>query len=1322
MAYLIEEAINDCALADRHRLRRLLEKINRFQSGSRDYRQGIAELEKLIRKSIALVQSRAAMIPDEIRLPDSLPVSERAHEIVGLIKNHQIVVVAGETGSGKTTQLPKLCLLAGLGRAGMIGHTQPRRLAAVSVANRIAEELNSEPGQGVGYQIRFDDHTADVTYLKLMTDGILLNEIQQDRFLNKYEVLIIDEAHERSLNIDFILGYLKQLLPRRPDLKLIITSATIDVDKFASHFDNAPVVSVSGRTYPVEIRYSPLAPSKEAAFDDDLQIEGIISSIREIDRIDRTHIGPADILIFLSSEKEIRESALAIRKQRFKNLEVLPLYARLRQADQLKIFQPHKGRRVILATNIAETSLTVPGIGYVIDTGLARISRYSIQSKIQRLPIERISQASARQRAGRCGRIAEGVCIRLYSEQDFASRSEFTDPEIKRTNLAAVILQMLALRLGEVADFPFLDEPETKAINDGFKLLFELGAIDAKRRLTSIGKTMARLPIDPRFARMLIAGDKYSCLKELLVIVSALSIQDPRETPADKRQAAREKHAAFDHPDSDFLSLENLWHTYENKRQEFTQSQLRKYCDQNYLSYSRMREWRETHRQLMTLCNQLRLKISASNAAYREIHSALLTGSLNQLGSRVEAAEYLGSRNRKFRLLPTSTLATRSQKWIVSSSVFETKQAYASAAAKIEPEWIESVASHLLRREWFEPHWSKKRQRVMAYEKLTLYGLTVIEKRAVPYGDIDPTVCRELFIRQGLIDQQLQVDLAFYRYNANLRKTLEKQEEKLRKQAVFIDERRLEDFYAERIPEWVIDRASLLRWYGKASRQNPDLLNMQLEDLIPIASSQQLQRDFPDRTSVHNNLLEVRYQFQPGAEKDGATIEIPAPLMVQISTRDLDWAIPGQLRERSIQLLKTLPKSMRKLLIPIPDFVDRALADLDIERMEQDLMTVLCEQARRLKGADISKELLDANKIPDYLKIKINVVDEAGGVLCSGTDLDLLKRELSSNKQTRSAIRQKHEEERHPLELSGLTDWSLSELPECVEVGRQLKLLRFPALVDEFDSVAVKLLTHRRQALCETRRGLVRLFRLRTRQQSAELSKQFSALQRSWGLKLPPFLSGKEITEAFVFAVYCDTFKLRDTVPRNLASFELRLMACKSDLFETSSQLSALLDKVVNHHFELLRRLIHPDTSVDEIDSDIRSQLNELFAEGFLYHVPFEWLREYSRYLQAIEHRLEKSRGGHSNRELEFHRASAEQWQRLVKQVETNDGVSLNAFVEDRPTLLQVRWLIEEFRVSLFAQHLRTRMPVSAKRIQRLWDSHNADADTSLQTTPNVAG
>jgi ATP-dependent helicase HrpA len=1312
VAVSLKQAINECAVADRHHLRGLLRKIDSLESDSQEYRQGRAELEKRIRHSRSAVQARTESIPTEINLPHSLPVSERAEEIVELIKDHQVVVIAGETGSGKTTQLPKLCLRAGLGRFGMIGHTQPRRLAAVSVANRIAEELGSEPGHGVGYQIRFSDKTVRNTYLKLMTDGILLNEIQQDRFLNNYDALIIDEAHERSLNIDFILGYLKQLLPRRPDLKVIITSATIDVEKFSTHFEGAPVVSVSGRTYPVEIRYAPPAAGKDSVFDDDVQIEAILSALREIEQLDRARTGAGDVLVFFSSEKEIRETALAIRKQRFKNLEVLPLYARLRQADQLKIFQSHKGRRVILATNIAETSLTVPGIRYVIDTGLARISRYSIQSKIQRLPIERVSQASARQRAGRCGRVAEGVCIRLYSEQDFDSRPEFTDPEIKRTNLAAVILQMLALKLGEVSDFPFLDVPETKAINDGFKLLFELGAIDERRHLTSTGRTMARLPVDPRFARMLVAGAKNACLQELAIIVGALSIQDPRETPADKRQAAREKHSLFDHPESDFLSLVNLWNVYENNRQELTHSQLRKYCNRNFLSYSRMREWRETHRQLLTLCHQLGLKSGNSEAGYRDIHTALLSGSLNQLGCRVEGTEYLGSRNRRFRLLPVSSLATRPPKWIVSGTVFETRQAYSSAAARIDPEWIEGIAGHLLRREWSEPHWSKKRQRVMAYEKVTLYGLAIIERRSVPYGDVDPVVSRELFIRQGLVDQQLQIDLPFYRHNAELRETLEKQDEKLRKQAVFMDERRLEDFYEARIPDWVIDRVSLLRWYGKAARRKPELLQMRLEDLLPEDSSRKLQRDFPDRATLQNNPLEVQYQFQPGTDSDGATIEVPAPLLGQLSARDIDWVIPGQIRERSIQLLKTLPKSIRKQLIPIPDFVDRALADLESERMEQDLATVLVEQAKRLKGVQIRPDELVADKIPEYLKVKIKVVDDAGKVLDSDADLDQLKRRLSNNKQVRAAISRETRTAGHPLEVSGLQDWSIDQLPEHVEVGQQLKLLRFPALIDETESVAVKLLADRIQAQTRTRHGVVRLLRLRTRQQSVELSKQFTRRQRDWGLQLPPFLAGKDVAEAFVFAAYCQVFELRESIPRDQAAFEKRLLDCKAGLFETASQLTAALDKVITRHFGLLRRLNKAANHENRIDADVHSQLTGLFSGGFLYSVPFEWLREYPRYLQAIEHRLERAKG-HSARDFELSEALQSQWQRLTEMVPSG-SVTLNAFVEDRSILLKYRWMIEEYRVSLFAQQLRTRLPVSAKRLERLWESQVGDAGKSI--------
>lgn len=1303
MSDSLRQAISECALPDRHRLRGQLKKLNRVPRENPEYKHGLSRLEKQIRQSRALCQARADRIPREITLPDSLPVSERAEEIIELIKNHQVVVVAGETGSGKTTQLPKLCLQAGMGRAGMIGHTQPRRLAAISVANRIAEELGSELGDGVGYQIRFSDHTAEHSFLKLMTDGILLNEIQRDRFLNNYEVLIIDEAHERSLNIDFILGYLKQLLPRRPDLKLIITSATIDVDKFASQFDGAPIISVSGRTFPVEIQYAPLVNQKDFVFDDDAQIEAVLSALKEIEQHGNMQGGAEDVLVFFSSEKEIRETALAIRKQRFRGLEVLPLYARLRQADQVKIFQPHKGRRVILATNIAETSLTVPGIRYVIDTGLARISRYSVQSKIQRLPIEPVSQASARQRAGRCGRVAEGVCIRLYSEQDFKSRPEFTDPEIKRTNLAAVILQMLYLRLGDVGEFPFIDPPENKAVNDGYKLLFELGAIDERQQLTDTGRMMARLPVDPRFARMLIAGAKSSCLHEIAIIVSALSIQDPRETPADKRQAARAKHASFYNPDSDFLSLVKLWNVFESNRQEFTHSQLRKYCSRNFLSYARMREWRETHRQLLSLCHQLRLTVNRSEGTYRDIHTALLVGSLNQLGNRAEGNEYLGSRNRKFRLLPVSALTGKSPKWVVSGAIFETTQAYSSAAAKIEPEWIEGVASHLIRRAWSDPHWSKKRQRVMAYEKVSLYGLAIIERRAVPYGDIDPTVCRELFIRQGLVDQQLEVDLPFYRHNAELFKTLEKQEEKLRKQAVFIDERRMEDFYEARLPDWVVDRASLLRWYSKAARGKQDLLKMRMEDLLPADSSESLQRDFPDSAMLHNNPLEVKYQFKPGTDVDGATIEVPAPLIQQLSRKDLDWAIPGQIRERSIQLLKTLPKALRKQLIPLPDFVDRALADLDPGRQDEDLSSILCEQARRLKGVQINPELLAVADIPEYLKVKIKVIDKSGKVLESGSDLEELKRRISNDQRASATIRKEAKDARHPLEMSGLTDWTLDELPEQLEVGEQLKLLRFPALIDEVDSVAVHLLADPVKAACLSRRGITRLFMLRTRQQSKELLKQFITQQRTWGLKLPPFLAGKDVAEAFVYAVYCESFQLRNSIPRNRDGFEQRLLAGKAELFVVATQLTTVLDKLIARHFDLIRQLKLPAFQDSHTAADVSSQLQELLAEGFLYCVPYQWLREYPRYLQAIEYRLERARGQLA-RDEQLGDELDKHWQRL-QGLDRQEYATLNAFVEDRDTLSHYRWMIEEFRVSLFAQQLRTRIPASTKRLERLWES-----------------
>ncbi len=1223
-----------------------------------------------------------------------------------IIRNHQVIVVAGETGSGKTTQLPKLCLQAGLGRFGLIGHTQPRRLAAVSVANRIAEELGTEIGSGVGYQIRFNDRTGDSTFLKLMTDGILLNEIQRDRFLNNYEVLIIDEAHERSLNIDFILGFLRQLLPRRPDLKLIITSATIDVEKFAEHFGGAPIVTVSGRTYPVEIVYAPIAEqsgAKEPAYDDDLQSEAILTALREIRDLDRHRSGPGDVLIFFSSEKEIRETAVTIRKQRFRDTEVLPLYARLRQSDQLKIFQPHGGRRIILATNIAETSLTVPGIRYVIDTGLARISRYSLQSKIQRLPVEPVSQASARQRAGRCGRIAEGVCIRLYTEADFQSRPPFTDPEIKRTNLAAVILQMLFLRLGDVAEFPFIDPPETKAINDGYKLLFELGAIDEDQRLTSIGTMMARLPVDPRLARILIAGANNGCLNEVAIIVSALSIQDPREIPADKRQAAREKLAAFDHEESDFLSLVNLWRQFEAQRQDLTQSRLRKYCSKNFLSYVRMREWRETHRQLLSLCHQLQLNLNRSEGTYRDIHTAVLVGSLNQVGCRGEGTEYLGSRNRRFRLLPSSTLCSRPPKWIVSGEIFETAQAYSAAAARIEPEWIESVAGHLVRRSWSQPHWSRKKQRVMAYEKVSLYGLAIIEKRRVSYGDIDPTVCRELFIREALMDQQLESNLPFYHHNRQLRLDLEKQEEKVRKQAVYLDERRIAEFYdRENSAEWVsIGPLCCAGIERNRSRSMLHLLKMQLQDLLPDSDRESLTHNFPDRATLHNNPLAVDYQFQPGSAYDGATIEVPAPLISQLTQKDLDWAIPGQLRERSVQLLRTLPKAIRKQLIPLSDFVEQALVDLDPAQQDADLKSVLCEQARRLKGVDIRPEQLNTGEIPEYLKVKIRVTDSTGRLLESGSDLEQLKDKLSADGRVRETIRTERRNARHPLERTGMTDWQLEELPEQVEVGTQLKLVRYPALVDDQESVSVRLYEDRIGAARQTRRGLVRLYRLRTAQQSRDLGREFSRQQRVWGLRLPPLLAGKETAEAFVSAVYSECFQVRATTPRTAAGFESLLSSHKADLYQVASQLTGVLDRIIEHHYLLRQDLIRYERENTRIFNEINSQLENLLSQDFLHTVPFEWLREFPRYLQAMTCRAERALT-QKERDLQLSLQVQPYWEKLLREDRKGFG-SLNAFVEDRLNLSAFRWMIEEFRVSLFAQQLRTKVPASAKRLDRLW-------------------
>ncbi|MEX2131962.1 MAG: ATP-dependent RNA helicase HrpA [Pseudohongiellaceae bacterium] len=1233
---------------------------------------------------------RKQSLPRAIEISGSLPIREKAEQIKELLLKNQVLVVAGETGSGKTTQLPKICLQAGFGVRGLIGHTQPRRLAALSVANRIAEELGVKPGEGVGYQIRFSDKTSPSTFLKLMTDGILLNEIQNDRNLRKYEVLIIDEAHERSLNIDFILGYLRQLLPRRPDLKLIITSATIDLQKFSAHFGNAPVVTVSGRSYPVSILYKPMEENADNDTSFDPQSDAIISAVREIGRSESDAIARnGDILVFLSSEKEIRETALALRKQKLAHTEILPLYARLRQTDQEKIFKTHFGRRIILSTNIAETSLTVPGIRYVIDAGFARISRYSIQSKIQRLPIEPISKASADQRAGRCGRISEGICIRLYSESDYLGRPEYTDPEILRTNLAAVILQMLSLQLGEISDFPFLDPPSTKAINDGFSLLFELNAIDDHRQITALGRKMAGFPVDPRFARILLSAAANNCLREALIIVSGLSIQDPREGQGDKGQRGTEIQARFTHPQSGFLSLVNLWNEFEENRQTLTGSQLRRYCARNSLSFSRMLEWREVHRQLVSLCRGYGFSLNQEAADYASIHKSLVSGLLNFIACAAEKGIYLGTRSRKFQLLRNPSQPNIAAKWIVTSQIIETSFAFATIAAKIEPEWVIYEAEHLIKRSWSEPHWSKKRQQVEAFEKTTLYGLVLEDRKPVNYGPLDPDLSHEIFINEALVEQQFLSDLAFYQHNHLLLAEIAKDEDKLRKQAWLVDTRKLAEFYSARVPTEVWDRQTFITWYNQNPKRHNESLRMQRQDLMSGNEFELLQRQFPDHTNLHENKLSVSYKFEPGSDVDGAVLEVPVELLTQLNESDIDWIVPGQIRERCIFLLKSLPKPLRKIFIPVPAFVDQILPELNPD--SGTLLDALIARIGQVKGISIEKSLFSKVEVPAFLKVKLKVVGSHGEVLALGTDLNDLREQLLQSADC--VLTEAAKESRHPIEIDALRDWNFADLPEQITIGDKIKLLRYPALIDLTDSVAVRLLSERQTAMRETIKGVCRLLMFRTAQQHELLTKQFRQAEKRWGLKRPVFLV--DFNESAAMATYIDSFQIRKQIPGSRDEFDKLAGEGRSKISQCGNELASLLDRIVELHFNVRLKLKALATRSPSACKDIENQLEMLFPSEFLLSVDRTWLDEYPRYLQAVLIRLEKIvvQPDKDKMQTEMVMKFQQRWVALA-----NAGGDVN-----RSDTIIFRWMLEEYRVSLFAQQLKTSLPVSEQRLEKQW-------------------
>ncbi|WP_444914688.1 ATP-dependent RNA helicase HrpA [Microbulbifer sp. TRSA007] len=1267
---------------DRYGLRRTVKNVRRRQKEGKPVDRMLAQLEQQLQASETLVEERRRKLP-EVQWPESLPVVARREEIAEQIEKNQVVVIAGETGSGKTTQLPKICLSLGRGIYGQIGHTQPRRIAARTVANRIAEELGQPLGESVGYQVRFTDHSTEHTHVKLMTDGILLAEIQRDPLLNKYDTLIIDEAHERSLNIDFLLGYLKTILPKRPDLKLIITSATIDLEKFSRHFDDAPIIEVSGRTYPVEVHYRPAADT-----DADLN-EQVVTAVEELLHEEKSG---GDILVFMSGEREIRECAKALRDAQMAQLEVLPLYARLSLAEQAKVFHGHKGRRIVLATNVAETSITVPGIRYVIDPGTARVSRYSYRSKIQRLPIEPVSQASANQRAGRCGRVSAGVCVRLYEERDFEQRPEFTDAEILRTNLAAVILQMLQLRIGDIREFPFVDPPDPRLINDGYKLLQELQAVDEQGRVTKLGRSLSRLPLDPRLSRMLLAGAENGSARELLIIVAALAVQDPRERPAEKRQAADEKHRQWQHEQSDFLSFVQLWDAFEVQRQELSQNQLRKWCQKNFLSWLRMREWRDIHHQLRVACRDLEVKENKEPAEYEAIHRAIVVGLLGNIGARDENKEFNGCRNRRFHIFPGSGQFKKPPRWVVSAQLLETSRLFAHTVAKVEPEWILAAAQHLVKRNYFEPHFDARSGQVMAFEKVSLYGLVLVEKRRIPYGKLDPQTSREVFIRQALVEQRYRGKGRFYKHYLDLLKSLEELEAKSRRRDILVDDEVVYRFFDERIPADIVNLAGFEYWRKKAESSDTQLLFIPRDLLMQQSADHVGEAQFPNELQAGGIVYPLSYHFEPGSVDDGVSIQVPVAALHQVPAARLSWLVPGILRDKCIALVKALPKQWRKYFVPVPAAIDKALPRLRADNTP--LWQSLALELKRQTAQQLPDEVWESAEqaLEDYYRFNIQVMDEGGKLLDQDRDLALLQARY------RDRVQQGLATAGDSFEREGITRWDFGDLPETHTLNQGgLKVRAYPALVEGKDSVSLKLLDNPSEARRLTRAGICRLALLHLPEKVKYLRKELLR-GKELGLSAADLGRREEVADDILMAAVREVFWPKEELPRTEAEF-LAALENDGDLVGVAQEIGDLLVKALAQLVPLRKQIKQQkNLAVAMAVGDIQQQLAGLFYRGCLFDTPLSWLRQYGRYLKAIAMRLEKAAlDPNRDRKLQVeYQKAAEPY---LAQVEKYSPRELSAEAE----LREFRWMLEEFRVSLFAQTLKTLMPVSSKRLSKSW-------------------
>ena len=1302
---------------DQHRLRRQYQQIQDKERQGQDQTAKREQWQTALEKSVVLRSLRKQNQPHPIVDPD-LPIAERVDEISTAIRDHQVVVISGETGSGKSTQLPLICLQLGLGESGFIGHTQPRRIAARGVSARIAEQLNTRIGNLVGYKIRFGDETGPETLIKVMTDGILLAETGSDRFLDGYEVIIIDEAHERSLNIDFLMGYIKRLLPKRPDLKVIITSATIDTEKFATHFTidperPVPIIQVEGRTYPVDIEYHPVGFDRAGnEIDQDVE-SATVAAVHDLASRDR-----GDMLVFLPTEMAIRNLAKKLRSRSLpgdgsNRTEVLPLYARLSTDQQNSIFKPGAARRIVLATNVAESSITVPRIRYVIDQGLARISRYAPRSKVQRLPIESISQASADQRAGRCGRLGPGICVRLYAQEDFQNRARFTTPEIRRTNLASVILQTRALRLGTIEEFPFIETPSSESIRDGYKTLFEIGALDHRSDLTPLGKQLSRLPVDPRIGRILYAASDEGCLAEILIIAAALEVQDPRVRPAEKQAAADEAHAKFHDERSDFIAKLNLWNWLHERRESLSRSQFRKACAQNFLSYMQVQQWMDVYRQLRSMVKDHRLIWSSAPDGYAAIHQSLLTGLLSGVAMRADRREYTGQGGIKFFLWPGSGLVKIKQNnpqqkksteqkqdgnsgglptWILVAEIVETANRYGRTAAWIDPDWIEPRADHLLKRTYSEPHWSKKRQSAMAYEKVSLFGLPIVNRRPVRYGNIDPDHSRQLLIEQGLVADQMKRDFPFLTHNRKTLADIETLAAKTRKRDLIIDEYRIKHFYDDRLPAEVFDGGELAGALKRDSALD-QRLRISPEDLTPDEATSIASEDFPNEMQIGDLRLPLEYKFTPGILDDGVNIRVPLEAVAQIHENHLGWSVPGLLPSRIISLIRSLPKSIRRNLVPAPETAAEVA-----ERIEFGVgafFDVIADQLSRVAGQRIRPEEFNLAKLDDAQKINIQVCDETGQVIAQARDLSELRAQLPQSAHG-AAIEIASDD---TWNRDAISTWDWDEFPKQIVTKRGVAdVPLFPTIVDTGSTVNLRLFDDPERSRRLTRQGLATLFRLANRKIIKSQVNWLPDLDRL-SMTASQILDSSDVLRAdLAQLISLLAFVERKPVPRTREDFEMRQDNALEKMGVAAQKIAPWLKLWLGECQQCLLQLNALPEQFQHAHNDLQRQLSHLFQEGFLTATPWRWLEHYPRYLKGILLRLDRMKSGALDKDRQqTAELSALYEQFETRQEETNQVGSFDSELD------QYGWMLQEYRVSLFAQKLGTSETVSPQRLEKQW-------------------